>query len=72
MGKLNIGGIAYDNPLQVEQQSLVFPPGCTNNPDPDAVAGKVWKPNFAMSFPKPGSFDTNPPTANSVVFRNPA
>ena len=68
MGKLNVAGITYDNPKQIAQDSLVFPPGCVNNPDRDVVAGNVWKPNFAMSFPKPDSFDATQPTALPVLF----
>jgi hypothetical protein len=75
MGKVQIPGtsIVYDNPAQVDQSNIVFPPGTTNCATPGIVAGAPYfHPCFCDGIPKPGTFDPTPPKANPVVFRNPA
>jgi hypothetical protein len=46
MGKLNVGGIVYDNPKQVAQSSVVFP-DCGDAgqypPNFPSRTGKVWQ-----------------------------
>jgi hypothetical protein len=77
MGKLNIAGIVFDNPQQVDQSTLNWQPGLTLTAQPtEAPVGFGYGYKAApggigygwMAIPKPGSFDANPPTANPVLF----
>ena len=75
MGKLTIGGITYDNPKQIDQATVLIPPGnYVNLNDPAYVAGAVWKQStIGKAFPvntspKPDTVDFTPPTANPVLF----
>jgi hypothetical protein len=74
MGQTTIPGtsVQYSNPQQVDQNSLVFPPGTGQGTTTNAVAGHIWEQNFAMAIPQPGSFDATKPQANPIIFRNPA
>jgi hypothetical protein len=69
MGKLKLPifgtEIIYDNPQQVNQNSLKFGTdvGITLN----VVPGATWQPNFA-AIPQPDTFDSTEPESSSVAF----
>jgi hypothetical protein len=67
MGKLNILGIQYNNPDQVDQSTLKF---ATNIPPyNNVVPGGVWQPNYGMAIPQPGTFEkqTVEPKSNPIL-----
>lgn len=88
MGQLIVPGtnVQYSNPAQMNQNTVVFPPGVSSLLDPADTAGSTWKPNLlinqgqnnagvvtsALACPKPGSYDGTPTVANPVFNQVPA
>jgi hypothetical protein len=72
MGKLRLPifgtEIVYDNPKQVNQNTLRFANDIT--PYLNAVPGAKWEPNFAEAIPQPTTFEeqTREPETSPVMF----
>ena len=67
MGKLNILGIQYNNPEQVDQSTLKFATDIP--PYNNVVPGGVWQPNPGAGIPQPNTFEkqTIEPESNPIV-----
>ena len=67
MGKLNILGIQYNNPDQVDQNTLRFANDIV--PYLNAVPGAKWQANFAEAIPQPTTFEeqTIEPESNPIL-----
>jgi len=73
MGHINIpnSSVVYDNPKQVDQNTIVFPAGMVTPGYPHNVngtlAGVTWVQNGPTALPQPGTYEA-PPQANPVLF----